>query len=441
VPVRASTLAESVPAAEWQDNVKGHILVPIDPASGQVLAEYEPIELGQAISHAFSPDQKTLAIVGFVSSEHPHGGSLHLINLRTWEDNVQELQLDSYVNAMDFSPDGQQLAISYGNTESRILVFDLSNPLKQSRSAILQNSLDFLVSSLKFTADGNGLMVYGSRIENRYTVNEMSPEPPIVALLERSDLRTRWESSLEGVRHGIRPKDENLGSTADLHQPGQAIYLFPGLVFAPGRDILYVVHADEEKLTTVDFKAEKVHTAKIQPRLTWIDRLFALTADVAHAKVAEGTSKRVAVSPDGLYLYIVGQQTDLIQDKFGEWQMVENPLGLQIVSTDDGSRLARYNTEASEVSISPDGQYLYLRGWDGAEDNSWTQIFDTTTKQIIARMDGMWLVPTRRSNGAPIFASSVWTSAREEYNNATFDSQAVLAEWIGPEYLAWLITP
>lgn len=440
-PVKVGTLAESVPAARWQGNAKGHILLAIDPASGQALAEHAPIELGQAISHAFSPDRKTLAIVGFVSSEHPRGGSLHLIDLRTWEDNVQELQLDSYVNAMDFSPDSQQLAISYGNSESRIIVFNLSNPLIQSKSAILQNSLDFLVSSLKFTKDGSSLMVYGSRIENRYTVNEMSPEAPIVAILNTSDLSTRWETALAGVRHGIVPKDENSGSTADLHQPGQAIYFFPGLVFAPDRDILYVVHADEDKLTTVDFKAEKVNTTKILPRLSWIDRLLALTAGVVHAKVAEGTSKRVVISPDGLYLYIVGQQTDLFQDTNGEWQMVEIPLGLQIVRTDDGGRLARTNTDANEVSISPDGQYLYLRGWDRVEDNSWTQIFDTTTKQIIARKDGMWLVPTRRSNGTPILASSVWMGAKEEYNNATFDSQSVLAEWVGPEYFAWLITP
>ena len=205
--------------------------------------------------------------------------------------------------------------------------------------------------------------------------------------------------------------------------------------------ILYVVHPDEDKLTSVDFEAEKVYTAEIHPQLTWIDRLLLLTASVAHAKVAEGTSKRVVVSPNGRYLYIVGQRTDLIQDKNGEWQMTEHPLGLQIVHTDEGSRLARYDTEASELSISSDGRYLYLRGWGETQDSSWTQIFDTSTNQAIARMNGMWLVPTRHANGAPIFASSVWLNVEGEHYNAIVDSQSVLAEWASSEYLAWLITP
>jgi WD40 repeat protein len=453
---KPGTLAASIPVAIWESASEGHLLVPVDPANGQALADYEPISidptsgkaltdyepisLGQAISHAFSPDGNTLAVVGFISSEHPNGGSLHLIDLRTWENQVQELQLDSYVNAMEFSPDGRQLGIAYGNVKSRVLIFEISNPLIKSKTAIRQSSLDFLVYNMKFAADGSGLMVYGSEIENRYTVNEMSPEPPIVALLESADLSVRWKTLLEGVRHGVVPKDESGDVSADLHQPGQAIYLYPGLAFAPGQDILYVVHPDEDKLTTVDFGAQKVSTAEIKPQLSWFERLLSLTAGVAYAKIAEGTSKHVVVSPDGQFLYIVGQRTDLTQDKRGNWEMIENPLGLQIVRAEDGSRMAYYDTEASELSISPDGRYLYLRGWEETQDGAWTQVFDTSTNQPVTRMDGMWLVPTRRANGAPILASSVWMNDERDYQNAIVDSRSVLAEWVSPDYLAWLQT-
>ena len=98
-PVNPGTLAESVPAAEWQGNLKGHVLIPIDPASGQALADYEPISLGQSYSYAFSPDRSRLTAVGYVSPQHSHGGSLHLIDLEKWVDYVQELQLNAYVNA------------------------------------------------------------------------------------------------------------------------------------------------------------------------------------------------------------------------------------------------------------------------------------------------------------------------------------------------------
>lgn len=448
---KPGTLAGSVPVAEWKESLEsqqkapvypgGHQLIPVDPASGQALPGYEPIVLGQAITHAFSPDGNTLAVVGFDSSENPRGGRLHLIDLSTWESQVQELDLAGYVNAIAYSPDGERLAISHGNGVSQILLLDVSKPHIKSKSAARQSSLTFLVYKLKFSSDGSGLMVYGSEVENRYTVSEMSPNPPIVTMLDSADLSARWEASLEGVRHGVVPKDGNGDSSSDLHQPGQAIYLFPGLVFAPDQDILYVVHPDEDKLTTVDFHTQNVITAEIKPKLSWIERLLSLTTAVAHAKIAEGTSKHVAISLDGKLLYIIGQQNDLIEDKNGNWEMIENPLGLQIVRTEDGSRLAQHDSEASELSISPDGQFLYLRGWENSGTSAWTQVFDTSTSQVTARMDGMWLVPTRRVNGASILGSSVWINDKREHHNAIVDSQSVLAEWVSPEYLAWLTLP
>jgi hypothetical protein len=426
--------------AEWQGSPGSHLLVPVDPVSGQALPDYEPISLGQSITHAFSPDGNMLAVVGFKSSENPRGGTLHLIDLRTWEDRTQAMDLEGYVNAIAFSPDGKQLAIACsGDLKNQLLILDVSKPFIKSKTAIRQSPLDLFVYKMKFSADGSGLMVYGSRIENRFTVNETSPESPVAVLLDSVDLSVRWEANLEGVRHGIVPKDG--GATVDMSQPGQAIYLFPALVFAPQRDILYVVHPDEDKLTTVDFGGQNFSTAEIKPQLSWMERLLSLTAGVAHAKVAEGTSKVAVVSPDGQFLYIVGQRNDLIQDKNGNWQMIANPLGMQIVRAEDGSRLAHIDTEASELSISADGRYLYLRGWGEAQDSAWTQVFDVSTNQSTTRMDRMWLVSTRRANGSPIMASSVWINDQGEHRNALVDSQSVLAEWISPDYLAWLITP
>lgn len=442
-PAKPGTLVDSVLVAKWKGSPGSHLLVPIDPASGQTLPDHEPISLGQAFSHTFSPDRRTLAVVGFVSSAHPRGGSLNLIDLSNWENYVQELQLDSYVNAMAFSPDGKQLAISYGSAESKMLVLDVSKPFVKSKSTARQSSLDFLIYNLKFTADGSGLMVYGTEIENRFTANEMSPDPPIVVMLDGADLSVRWKAALTSVRHGVVPKDEKSHASVDLHQPGQAIYLNPGLAFAPDHDILYVIHPDEDKLTRVDFEAETAETLEIHAQLSWIERLLSLTAGVAHAKIAEGTNKQAVISPDGQFLYIVGQQNNLIQDEDGNWQVIENPLGLQIVHAEDGSRMAYYDTEASELSISPDGRYLYLRGWGDTQTGGWTQVFDTSANQFLDRIDGVWLVPIRRVDGTPVLASSVWLDKENQHLNAVVDpgSLSILAEWNTPDYLAWMTTP
>ena len=444
VPAKKGTLADSILAGLWKDNTEGHQLIPIDPANGHALAEYEPISLGQSYFYAFSPDRSKLAAVGYVSHQHPNGGSLHLIKLETWEDHVQELQLNAYVNAMDFSPDGERLAIAYGNNNSQILVLNVAEPPVKSKTAVLQASMDFLVYRMKFTSDGNGLMVYGYRTENPSTVNQQNSDPPFVALLDSSDMSVSWSVDLEGVRHGILPKDENSNEPVDFTQPGQAIYLFPGLTFAPERDALYVVHADEEVLTIVDFDAQVVTSVEIQPQLSWMEQLLSLTTGVAHAKVAEGTTKHVAISPDGEFLYIVGLRNDLTQEKGNEWQIIENPLGLQVVRAEDGKRLASYDTEASDISISYDGHYLFLQGWNQKQESTWTQIFDTATNEPITRIENnTWLVSTQRLDGEPILASSVYINgeSKHQYTTVDPDDLSVLAEWSSSDYLVWLKVP
>lgn len=441
---RSGTLANSILAGFWKGDLEGHLLIPIDPTSGQALMDYEPISLGQSYSYAFSPNRQTLAVVGYVSDQHPNGGSLHLIDLETWEDYIQELRLDAYVSAMGFSPDGKQLAIAYGNATSQILALNVTKPFVKSKSTVVQVSLDFLVNKLKFTSDGSGLMVYGFVTENPSTAYQMNTEPPIVALLESSDLSVRWQEDLQGIHHGIVPKDQAGDELVDIFQPGQVAYYYPGLAFAPDKDILYIVHPEEDKLTSVDFDAQKVSSVEIRSRLSWFERLLSLGAVVAHAKIAEGTTKHVVISPDGQYLYIVGERNEMAKSEGDEWQVNMIPLGLQIVHAEDSSRIDRYDTKASDVSISYDGQYLFLQGWSQMQGSAWTQIFDTETKQPVTRVqDNTWLVPTRRLNGAPILASSVYINGEDQQHYTTVNPEdfSVLAEWSSTDYLAWLKVP
>jgi DNA-binding beta-propeller fold protein YncE len=443
---KSVSLGESIPVALWTDKSQDDSLVPIDPHTGQTLPGYEPIPLGKSTYQAFSPDKHTLAVIGFVSNNvsnnHPNGGSLHLIDLNTWTEQVQELRLDSYINAMVFSPDGRQLAIAYGNAQSHVLILYGNLPVT-SKTAIRETALDFYVYGMKFNRDGSGLMLYGSKIDNRYTVNEMSPDPPVAVLLDSADLSVRWQTSLNGVHHGILPKNGNGIATPDLTQPGQAIYLYPGLAFAPNSDVLYVVHADEDKLTVVDFAAQKVTTLDIKPQLSWFEHLLSLGAIDAHAKVAEGTRKDAVISPDGQFLYVVGQRSELGETTGNETQVNNIPLGLQIVRTSDGSRVALYDTDAQELSISADGRYLYLRSWGVSPGIGQTQVFDTTTDQTISSLDGTWLVPTRRINGAPILASSVWMNDKNISHNSIVDPQnlSIMTQWDSADTLTWLPTP
>ncbi|MGB7872949.1 MAG: hypothetical protein WBL25_01095, partial [Anaerolineales bacterium] len=76
VYTKQGTLSASILAGIWKGNSEGHLLVPIDPASGQALSNYERISLGLSYSYAFSPDQRRLAVVGYISEQGPNGGNL-----------------------------------------------------------------------------------------------------------------------------------------------------------------------------------------------------------------------------------------------------------------------------------------------------------------------------------------------------------------------------
>jgi WD40 repeat protein len=295
-----ATFETSLLATEWKGHSEGILLYPLDPANGSALLGYEPIPLGGSYSYAFSPDRRTLAIVNFTndSPSYSANGSLILIDLAAWKTRQLQPELNGWVTAMVFSPDGTRLAITYGEYTNNLAIFDLQQGIITARE-----QTDSFVTRLKFTADGESLMLY--TMNSQATGDGMSANPPQVLLLDAADLSPRWTAELVSVHDGVFPTDEKTTS-ANFHEPGRALYFSPGVAFAPNRDVLHVVHADSDQLTTVDFETQQVQTLEIHTELNWFERLLSLTAGVAHAKVGDGTSKQIAVSPDGQFLYVVG---------------------------------------------------------------------------------------------------------------------------------------
>jgi hypothetical protein len=334
---------------------------------------------------------------------------------------------------MIFSPDGQQLAIAHGDPVHWLTIFDLEQGM-----IVAQSETDSYITRLKFTERGKQLMLYGPTID---IANGLSAGSPQVSLLDVADLSSRWSAELEDVHDGIFPKDENV-TPSNIHEPGQAFYLSPGLAFAPDRDALYIVHADSDQLTTVDFGAQKIETIEIQAQLSWFERLLSLTAGVAHAKIADGLIRQAVVSPDGKFLYIVGVNNASFQDKQGNWQMEQSPLGLEIIQTSDGSRVERFESDATEMSLSPDGRFLYLRSW--GKDAPWTEIFDTTNHQFGIRKKWMFAMPALRINGEYLLVSTFSTDEFTHHMNVLEpDGSNMLAEWTvsGENYVYWLTIP
>ena len=430
------TFETSLLASTWREGPKGSWLFPLDPASGTPLPGYEPIPLVYSSAHAFSPNRQTLAVVSFPKNDsyYHYNGSLLLIDLPAWETRRFDLELDGWVSSMVFSPDGKRLAIAHGETNYYLTIVNV-----EEGNIIAQTPMDSFVTRLKFTENSETLMVYRPGM---MPVNNLSPGPPQVLLLDAADLSPRWSAALEGVRDGMFPKDESI-TQPELYEPGNAFYFTPALTFAPHQNTLYIVHADSERLTTVDFGLQKVETVSSQPKLSWFERLLSLTAGVAHAKAADGTSKQAVVSPNGQFLYVVGTSTRSFQDQQGNFQTEQTPLGLEIIQTSDGSRVEHFDTDANELSSSPDGRFLYLRNW--AEPVPWTEIFDTTSRQLLARKEALYAAPAMLMNGQFLLAStyvSPETKYDEQYHMSVLQPSdlSVLSDWTGPDFINW-ITP
>lgn len=431
-PAVKATLESSLLATEWRDHSEGNVLFPMDPASGSALPDYIPISLGQSFSHAFSPDRRTLAVVSF-PNQNVYNGGLLLVDLPSWKTQTFDLELIGWVNTMAFSPDGRRLAIAHGQSSHQVTLVDIEKGVITAQ----RGTDSAMVSRLKFTKNGTGLMIYGPRVKDRFTENEMSAGPPQITLLDALDLNILWTVEAGEIRDGIFPRDENT-TPENIHEPGQAYYLSPGLVFAPDRDALYIVHADSEKLTTVDFERQSVETVDIQTKLTWFEKLLALTSDVAHAKIGDGITRQAAISLDGQLLYVTGMNSVTQPDKQGNWQMEQTPSGLQIIQTRDGSRVEYFESDATELSLSPDGHFLYLRSW--GESDPWTEIFDTASRQFGPRKEWTFAVPALRLNGEYLLTSVVSTGEYTHHMSVLEPEELnVLTTWTDSTSVWWLI--
>lgn len=421
------TFETSLLATAWKGKSEGTVLFPLDPASGKALPGYEPISLGYSSYHAFSPDHSKVAVVSF-ANESALNGSLILIDLPTWTTQHFDLKLIGWVNSIVFSPDGKRLAIAHGQSNYKLTIFDLTTSV-----ILAQEKMDSLVSRLKFTESGDALMLYSPTIG---VSNGLSAGPPTISLLDATDLSPLWTTELKNVRDGIFPKDENVTST-NIHEPGQAFYISPALAFAPDHDTLYVVHADAAQLTTVDFESQNIETVDIHAKLTWFERLLSLSAGVAQAKIGDGTIRQAVVSPDGEFLYVVGVNNVTVKDKSGNWQMEQTPLGLEILQTSDASRVDRFESNGTELSISPDGRFVYLRNWGRMSPS--TEIFDTVTQQVILRKEKVSAMPALLINGEYLLVSTYSTSNTSHHMSVLQpDGSSLLAEWTDREFVWWL---
>jgi DNA-binding beta-propeller fold protein YncE len=387
-PTEAKTAAPAL-LVRWNSGDGRYELQPVDATTGQAIPGYIPLPLGgdrqYALQTALSADGRHLAAIesNGQACESNAGGtacraradSLHLVDVAGWERVTAALPGDGWVSPLLFSPDGTRLALAYHNeAASLLMLFDAVTGIQQG-----QQSIPFRPTLMTFTDDGS-LVVAGAAEGEKRGVTE--PGPFTVQLLDGATLAEQWTQTLPEIMSGSWCTAECDGSPEQWRTESWQ----PAVVASPDGRYLYIVHANEDKLTTVDLDGRAVSTVPIQAAQSWLERLFALTAGTAAAKMlGDGASKSAVLSPDGQRLYVVGNSWYIDADDEGQPVQQGEFLGLQAVNTADGQLLQTKETTAEKLRITPDGAYLLLDGWD--ENGRWLEVWNAVTLENITRLE------------------------------------------------------
>jgi WD40 repeat protein len=407
--------------AVWRDEDDGGSLHLVDARTGADLPGHQPIFLGGIYWHALSPDGRTLAVVSLPERDSPAGGSLRLIDIDAWSQRATDVKIDSWPTSLVFSPDGGRVAIGASSDQDHLLaLFDRS-----TWRATVASSLDFDLLETAFTPDGRSLLVYGARYAGAPGLNPVL----VAAQIDTADLQIEWEMELSGVKDGQYAASGL--SDQELHDT--SIWWRPAVILAPGTEQLIIVHADSERLTTIDFAQRSQTTVAIRRSVSWLERLVGFGSFPALAKELNGTSKSAVLSADGRQLVVVGRTVRSSLDGRGNMTVEEASLGIEIVDLETGELLAMAETRAGEIVMAPDDQHVLVGGWS---NTPWIDVMDVEDLGVSAELRMLDPDSLEAVDGSSMMAAS-YSRPDGTTRVALLDTSSwrVIDEWAMPGYL------
>ncbi len=428
---RASVLGDSALAfqqssSNYQDN-----LVPISASTGEIVAGFKPLEVGQNYQYAFSPNRELLAIVSQGARDCP-SICLHLLDLRSWKYSLPPVELSKDSNVifynLVFDSLGQKLAVVFnnGNNLSQLVLIDFVQG-----KIISKLNINFSPIIDAFTPDGS-LAVWGTIKQNQHDMIGH------IDLLNGNNLTIQWQQDFPQVSYGNDLIAEN------VNPPTLSRYLSPAAVFSENSSKLYIVLADAPKLLAIDFTHRSVSSMAVELQRSMLEQLFDSTAGVAYAKSLNGTIKTGLLSLDGKYLFVIGQNWQPVKDKDGNWTSVPKPLGLQVIDVSSGTQLSSLITQATDFTLSPDGSMLFLYSWNNdTTSQPTTEVVDVNKLVVVNTLQGQYR-PTRLLDG-----TIAWLYENPQLNYTDrlgiYDPGAkkLRSEWSEPDSsdMFWLAVP
>ena len=406
---------------------EGLIGRPIDPLTLADLPDYESIDFGHHNTYTLSPDGRTLALITWPSGSYNSGGTLYLLDVLTWEIYNTEVTFDDYIYPLRFGADDRTLY--WTQAARRDAAHDLPRDYELYRydlhggqlTAVTLLSPSFAPWEMQLLASGTQMAIYGIPTDT----NNLVEDTPHVLLVDLAAGSVAGDISLEGVTAG----QFRIQTAAEDENPYRMVR--PGLAWDLERDLLYVAHADEEKVTVVDLvSAEVSRQTDIRAQQSILERLLSWGVEVAEAKIVPGTDKQAVLDPGGNKLYTVGLHREMMPAEDGDgWVYQEIPLGLQVIAAEKLTEVQRLDLPVTDLALSPDGKWLLLRsaydttGPDGGleREHHGLYLVDTASMAVTAH-----LMPE----------SEVYLQGFSPDGRYAYVSTAT-SEWLGDHYGNW----
>ena len=330
----------------------------IDPETLADLPSYTPLDLGHHNTRALSPDGRTLALISWPSG-YNNNGSLRLIDLPTWQVFTTTMTFDDYLFTLEFGPDNRSLywteptVSDPANGIPAEFVMRRYDVVQDEVTAVIPFPSSFVPQQMRLLISGQ-IAVYGTTNQIPVAVDAI----PHLLILDPTAKTIVADILLEGV----------IAGQYRLQNPVNKLpfrLAQPGLAWDVAQNLLYIMHAEEDKVTVVDLTtAEITRQANIAPQQSVLERFLSLGVQTAHAKVVAGATKQAVLSPDGQHLFVIGLASEIEQtdDETMGWIWHETPLGLQIIDTETLTEKTLLDLPVTNMTLSPDGQWLLLTG-------------------------------------------------------------------------------
>ena len=369
----------------------------LDPGTGLPVCQADKLDLGQNALLAFTQDRLNMAVLGYEKGQE-EGWRLRWVDLPAWNIIDTGIVLQSWSQGIAIHPDNRQVVVAQPilsqEKEPRMLGHRLVLVDLKDENRRFETPLDIDPRIVQFIDDGRQILVYGSQYD--YTQGTTTSQA-ILQAFETTDLTLDWETEISSVREGVV-------HTSQENRPDSYQQWFPALVFSPDNTRLFIIHADADRMTTVNLKARTMTTTDMQPRLGWLERFLWATARVAQAKGLNGTTKQASISSDGKTLFVTGMTGHVKENGAYNWDFESIPLGLQVIDIPEIKIIQQIKSSGNELSLAKDGATLYLRGWNG--ETAWTDFIDTKSLKIMAHIDRRHLFPIQSISGTEIIAGS-----------------------------------